>query len=93
MRFQKKIFIANWKMNKILSESIRFFREVEAEVGEANQVYIAPSFCDLAALKEKFPKIRIGAQNVSSEEKGALTGEVSASMLKDIGVDFCLVGH
>jgi triosephosphate isomerase len=92
MRFFSKYFFANWKLNKTLNESLEFFRDIEGDIKNQN-VFIAPSFVNLYTLKNDFPHIKIGAQTVSSHSKGAYTGEVSAVMLKEIGVDFCIVGH
>lgn len=92
MRFNQKIFVANWKLNKTLTESKEFCQELKGYTKDQN-VLIAPSFVNIHPLKSHFHELKFGAQNVSSHEQGAYTGEVSASMLKDIGVDFCILGH
>lgn len=92
MRFKYKYFIANWKMNKTLTQSIEFCEKIQGEIREQN-AWIAPPICNLQPLKSLFPKIHFGAQNVSSFSHGAYTGEVSALMLKDLQVPFCIIGH
>jgi triosephosphate isomerase len=92
MRFQEKFFIANWKMNKTLSESMQICESVENHVNGQN-VWITPSFCNLYPLKSIFNELKFGAQNVAAFESGAYTGEVSAKMLSDMQIPFSLVGH
>ena len=90
-------FIAgNWKMFKTKAEAITFaeeFRELYKDTDV--QTAICAPFTNLEALKEAFAgtEIKVGAQNVHFADEGALTGEISVSMLEEIGVDFCIVGH
>ena len=90
-------FIAgNWKMFKTKAEAIAFaeeFRELYKDTDV--QTAICAPFTNLEALKEAFAgtEIKVGAQNVHFADKGAFTGEISVSMLEEIGVDFCIVGH
>ena len=90
-------FIAgNWKMFKTKAEAIAFaeeFRELYKDTDV--QTAICAPFTNLEALKEAFAgtEIKVGAQNVHFADEGALTGEISVSMLEEIGVDFCIVGH
>lgn len=90
-------FIAgNWKMFKTKAEAIAFaeeFRELYKDTDV--QTAICAPFTNLEALKEAFvgTEIKVGAQNVHFADEGAFTGEISASMLEEIGVDFCIVGH
>ena len=90
-------FIAgNWKMFKTKAEAIAFaeeFRELYKDTDV--QTAICAPFTNLEALKEAFAgtKIKVGAQNVHFADEGAFTGEISAAMLEEIGVDFCIVGH
>ena len=90
-------FIAgNWKMFKTKAEAIAFaeeFRELYKDTDV--QTAICAPFTNLEALKEAFagPEIKVGAQNVHFADEGAFTGEISVSMLEEIGVDFCIVGH
>lgn len=90
-------FIAgNWKMFKTKDEAIAFaeeFRELYKDTDV--QTAICAPFTNLEALKEAFAgtEIKVGAQNVHFADEGAFTGEISVSMLEEIGVDFCIVGH
>ena len=90
-------FIAgNWKMLKTKAEAIAFaeeFRELYKDTDV--QTAICAPFTNLEALKEAFAgtEIKVGAQNVHFADEGAFTGEISVSMLEEIGVDFCIVGH
>ena len=90
-------FIAgNWKMFKTRSEAAEFAEEFKSIYkGTDVRAAICAPFTDLMTLKEIFEGtgIGIGAQNVHFEEEGAYTGEISAAMLEDIGIDYCIVGH
>ncbi len=90
-------FIAgNWKMFKTRAEARAFAEEFRKLYrGTDVQTAICAPFTDLETLVEEFrgTGIKIGAQNVHFADEGAYTGEVSAAMLEDIGVDFCIVGH
>ena len=93
----RRPFIAgNWKMFKTKAEAIAFaeeFRELYKDTDV--QTAICAPFTNLEALKEAFAgtEIKVGAQNVHFADEGAFTGEISVSMLEEIGVDFCIVGH
>ena len=90
-------FIAgNWKMFKTRAEARAFAEEFRKLYrGTDVQTAICAPFTDLETLVEEFrgTGIKVGAQNVHFADEGAYTGEVSAAMLEDIGVDFCIVGH
>ncbi|WEK54541.1 MAG: triose-phosphate isomerase [Candidatus Cohnella colombiensis] len=90
------IIAGNWKMFKTVSEATAFVAEVKgkAEVAGVESVICAP-FTTLPALVEavKGTSIKIGAQNVHFEDNGAYTGEISGVMLKDLGVDYVIIGH
>lgn len=93
----RKHFIAgNWKMYKTTSEAKAFAKEFKNlyKKSDAEVAVIAP-FTQLAELKKEFngTGIKIGAQNMHYDSEGAFTGEISADMLKEIGVDFVIVGH
>ena len=90
------IIAGNWKMFKTKAEAIAFaeeFRELYKDTDV--QTAICAPFTNLEALKEAFAgtEIKVGAQNVHFADEGAFTGEISVSMLEEIGVDFCIVGH
>lgn len=83
-------------MFKTKAEAIAFaeeFRELYKDTDV--QTAICAPFTNLEALKEAFAgtEIKVGAQNVHFADEGAFTGEISVSMLEEIGVDFCIVGH
>ena len=90
------LIAGNWKMNKTTAEAVVFADELKKEsfCDNATVAIMAP-FTQLYSLKEalKGTNIKIGAQNVHYEESGAYTGEISIPMLKEIGVDFCVIGH
>lgn len=90
-------FIAgNWKMYKTQAEAEAFANEfVKLYSGTDVRAAICAPFTDLRYLVDAFrgTGIGVGAQNVHYEDEGAFTGEISADMLSEIGVDFCIVGH
>lgn len=93
----KRIIIANWKMNpKTFSEARELFNAVKKEAKKIKNIdiIIAPPAIWLGQLKiNDGDNIRLGAQNMSWEEKGAFTGEISPLMLKDAGVKYAILGH
>ena len=90
-------FIAgNWKMYKNISEAKEFAAKFRTLYhGTDVKTAIFAPYPQLPVLVQQFKGtgIGVGAQNVHFEKEGAYTGEISASMLKEIGVDYCLVGH
>ena len=93
----KKFLIAgNWKMNKTTAQAVHYAKELKAQnLKHPEQVAIVAPFTQLAALKEEFAGtgVSVGAQNVHFERSGAYTGEISVEMLKEISVEYCVVGH
>lgn len=92
----KYIIAGNWKMNKLPSETYDFVKEVaKATEGAACEVVCCTPFVCLAPAVEaaKGTHVKIGAENLHFEDKGAFTGEVSADMLKDLGVTYVIIGH
>lgn len=94
----KRLTIAagNWKMNKTASEAVAFVNELKASVaGAKNEVVVGVPFVCLPGVIEaaKGSNIKVAAQNMHWEEKGAFTGEVSGPMLADLGVDYVIIGH
>ena len=84
---RKKVIAGNWKMNKNPEEAKAYLVELKPLVESTqNEVIICAPFIDLKCLVKhaKDTNIKIGAQNMHFEEKGAYTGEVSAKMLKSI---------
>jgi triosephosphate isomerase len=95
---RKKIIAANWKMNKNINETSEFFVDLKRELNNYSgpaEVVICPPFTSLQTavkLSEGTP-FRIGAQNLHYENDGAYTGEISARMIKSLGVQYVIVGH
>lgn len=92
----KYIIAGNWKMNKLPSETYDFVKEVaEATKGASCEVVCCTPFVCLAPAIEaaKGTHVKIGAENLHFEDKGAYTGEVSADMLVDMGVQYVIIGH
>jgi triosephosphate isomerase len=87
--------IANWKMHKTAEEARAFIETLRSKISPGRHVGIAPSFTSLPAALDAAlgTDIEIGAQNMHSEREGAFTGEVSAPMLKELGVGFVILGH
>ena len=93
---RKKIIAGNWKMNMLPNEAISFIQEIEPMVKNTeNEVILCVPYIDLfySLLNVQGTNIKIGAQNMHWEESGAYTGEVSAKMLKSIGVEYVIIGH
>lgn len=91
---RKKYICGNWKMNKTSSEAIEFAKEINEFEFNKVDVLIAPSFVTLESLRKNLKdEIKLAGQNVSEFDDGAFTGEISTSMLKDIGVEDVIIGH
>ena len=93
---RRKVIAGNWKMNMLPNEAINFIQELAPLVKDTkNEVILCVPYTDLfyALLHVQGTNIKIGAQNMHWEEKGAYTGEVSAPMLKSIGVEYVIIGH
>ena len=95
---RKKLIAGNWKMFKTSAEAEAFakeFKDLLSKSGSENEVALCAPFTQLATLKAELAGsvIKLGAQNMHFEEEGAYTGEISAPMLKEIGVDYCVIGH
>jgi triosephosphate isomerase len=90
------IIAGNWKMHKTHEEAKEFARAIKGmlEADDVESVICAP-FTALAALQEELQgtSIQLGAQNMHWESKGAYTGEISASMLRALGVNYVIIGH
>jgi triosephosphate isomerase (TIM) len=92
----KTLIAANWKMNKDAREAVSFVSSFKKNVKKNKdvEIVICPAFTLLIELKKaiKNTNIKLGAQNMHSEEKGAYTGEISAKMLKDL-CEYVILGH
>ena len=81
-------------MNKTSSEALEFAKEINEFEFNKVDLLIAPSFVTLESLRKNLKdEIKVAGQNVSQFDEGAYTGEVSTSMVKDIGVDDVIIGH
>ncbi|MBQ2042569.1 MAG: triose-phosphate isomerase, partial [Firmicutes bacterium] len=93
----RKPFIAgNWKMYKNAAQAVEFAEEFKKIYTPSDvRVAIAAPYTQLWALKKAFEGTGIGvaAQNMHWEDQGAFTGEISAPMLKEIGIDYVIIGH
>ncbi len=96
---RKNIVAGNWKMNNDLAASKALVqglkKELEAGKSDNTRVIVAPTFVNLAAVVEeaKGSAIEVAAQNMHQEASGAYTGEISADMLKSVGVEIVILGH
>ena len=93
---KKKVIAGNWKMNMLPDATIRFIDELTPLVKDTqSEVILCVPYTDLfyALLTAQNTNIKIGAQNMHWEESGAYTGEISAPMLKSIGVEYVIIGH
>ena len=90
------LIAGNWKMYKTIAEAKAFAEEFSKLYKDTDvRAAICAPFTQLVALKEAFAgtNVKLGAQNVHFEDEGAFTGEISVKMLKEIGVDYCIIGH
>ena len=94
---RKVIVAGNWKMNKTAKEAAQFFNELKtlvADVKNAGIVIGAPfTALETATRETAGSNIKIAAENMNAKESGAYTGEVSPLMLKDLGVEYVILGH
>lgn len=93
---RKKVIAGNWKMNLLPNEAMKCIEELIPLVKETeNEVVLCVPYTDLfySLLAAQNTNVKIGAQNMHWEEKGAYTGEVSGPMLKSIGVEYIIIGH
>ena len=93
---RRPIIAGNWKMNKTAAEGAALVNELKPLVKDADcDVVVCVPFTDIPAVSAaaKGSNIRVGAQNVHFAEKGAYTGEISAEMLKEFGVEYVIIGH
>lgn len=94
---RKPVIAGNWKMFNTMSESTTLVQELLPLTAglEDREIVICPVFTSLSAVKPLLvgTNLRLGAQNVHWEEKGAFTGEISPSMLRDAGCDYVIIGH
>ena len=94
---RKPLIAGNWKMNKTVNEAIELVNNLKRELIDLEEVdvVVCPVYTALTEISDILigSNIKLGAQNVYWEEKGAFTGEVSPSMLKDVGCYYVIIGH
>ncbi len=93
---RRKIIAGNWKMNNTVAKSLEVLNELKDKVNttESDVIFCVP-YVNIIPVVEalKGTNIAVGAQNMHFEENGAYTGEISAEMLKEIGVKYVVLGH
>lgn len=90
------IIAGNWKMHYTVDEAVKVVEELKELVKDAKaEVVVCPTFVCLDAVKKAVAgtNIKVGAQNMHFEEKGAFTGEIAPGMLEAIGIDYVVLGH
>ncbi|GGX29169.1 triose-phosphate isomerase [Aquimarina muelleri] len=93
---RKKIVAGNWKMNKNLAETKTLLLELKTKLtASQTEIIVAPTYTNLGSAVEilEDSSITVAAQNMHQAENGAYTGEISADMLKSIGVETVILGH
>jgi len=94
---RRTIIAGNWKMNKTIGESIELANLIKRELydTEGVEIVLCPPFTSLSEVREVIMEtnIKLGAQNVYWEKEGAYTGEISPVMLRELGCDYCIIGH
>ncbi|GAU77686.1 triose-phosphate isomerase [Fusibacter sp. 3D3] len=93
---RKPIIAGNWKMHKSIKEGIAFVETIKSEVANTDvEVLLCAPYTLLQSMVEtaKGTNVKIGAQNMHFEDKGAFTGEITADMLLEIGVSHVIIGH
>ncbi|MDO8561103.1 MAG: triose-phosphate isomerase [bacterium] len=93
---KKILIIANWKMNpSSLAKAVLLAQKIEksAKYAPNAEIVVAPPFPFLVPIAKVLRKAKLGAQDLFWEERGAYTGEISADMLRDDCVSYCIIGH
>lgn len=90
---RKPIIVGNWKMNKTIAETVEFINAVDKEVKDNATWGIATPYLALQEARKNAKNLIVAAENLHFKDSGAYTGEVSASMLKEIGVEWVIIGH
>jgi triosephosphate isomerase len=96
---RKKVIAGNWKMNKTVREAVEFVTKLKSLAASISQseceIVVCPPFTALYAVAGiiKGTNIHLGAQDTFWEQKGAFTGEISPTMLYEVGCEYVIVGH
>ena len=95
-KLRQAVIAGNWKMNKTRPEAKKLIEELKPLAAKAScGVVICVPFTNLETAVEltKGSNIKVGAENCHFEKSGAFTGEISADMLKEVGVEYVIIGH
>ena len=90
---RKPVIVGNWKMNKTIAEAEEFIAAVDPAVHDGAVFGVATSFIALQSSIKDAKNLIVAAENCHFAESGAFTGEVSIPMLKEIGLQWCIIGH
>ena len=90
---RKPIIVGNWKMNKTIADTKAFVEAVDGKVTDSADWGIATPYLALQTAKAGAKNLIVAAENVHFKDSGAYTGEVSVEMLKEIGVEWVILGH
>lgn len=94
---RKKIIAGNWKMNKTVEEAVELANGIKLDLADCTEVdvVLCPPFTALKSVSDVVSEtqIAVGSQNMSSEDEGAYTGEISHGMLKELFVRYVILGH
>lgn len=93
---RRKLIAGNWKMNNDVEESIKLVQKLNSSVlNEDVDVLICPPFTSLYPVIQELKNspIKVGAQNMYFEDRGAFTGEISPAILKNLGLEYVIIGH
>lgn len=95
----KKLIAGNWKMNGDLSSAVSLIDGIESKIAQDSELLsrcdfvVCPPFVHLATVKPHLKACALGAQDVSEKVNGAVTGDVSAAMLGNLGAHYVILGH
>ncbi len=94
---RKKIIAGNWKMNKTVAEAVTLVQGIQAELAGCLDVeaVVCPPFTALKSVSDALAdsQIKLGCQNMSDQDNGAYTGEISHTMLRELFVKYVILGH
>ncbi|MDR0401800.1 MAG: triose-phosphate isomerase [Endomicrobium sp.] len=93
---RKPMIVGNWKMNKTISDAVLTVKMLKDAIDVINiDILICPSFTMLYIINNEIKEsnIKLGAQNIFWESSGAFTGEISSTMVKDVGCSYVILGH
>ena len=90
---RKPVIVGNWKMNKTQAETVEFIKAVDSQVTNTATWGIAVPYLALEIAKKHASNLVIASENLHFEDSGAYTGEISTTMLKEINIDWVIIGH